>query len=156
MFVKFPQDGGCLCGATRYRILEDPIVAYACHCTDCQTASGSGFALCLNLALPTLEIQRGQPKVRKILLPDDREWTFRVCPDCETRLWSNKKDMPGIVNIRAGTLDDASWVEPAGHIWVESALPISMIPPDSLQYPRQPGDPSDMIRAWRYRFREVR
>ena len=151
--MDFPQDGGCLCGATRYRILEDPLIAYACHCTDCQTASGSSFALCLNVHLPTLEVKLGNPVERAFALPGGRKWSFRVCPECETRLWSERKKTPEFVNIRAGTLDDTSWVYPVGHIWVSSALPWSPITPDALQYQEQPDDPSEMIRAWRNRPR---
>jgi len=151
MPLTFPQPGGCLCGKTRYQLLADPLIAYACHCTDCQTASGSGFALCLTTELSSIEVSTGEPTRRTISFPDAREWSFAVCPHCETRLWSERRATPEIVNIRAGTLDDPSWVYPVAHIWVESALDWSPISEDSITFPGQPGDPSEMIRAWRER-----
>jgi hypothetical protein len=42
-----PRTGRCLCGATRYAISSPPLLIYACHCTDCQTASGASFTLTL-------------------------------------------------------------------------------------------------------------
>ena len=151
MALKFPQPGGCLCGATRYSILEDPLIAYACHCTDCQTASGSGFALCLTTRTAAIDIVRGSIERRTIPFPDGREWNFRVCGACETRLWSERRTTPEIVSVRAGTLDDASWVYPVAHIWIASALPWSPIPVESIRFPGQPADPMEMIRAWRER-----
>jgi hypothetical protein len=149
--VTFPQAGGCLCGATRYEIREDPLIAYACHCTDCQTASGSGFALCLTTPVATIDVGRGAVERRTISFEDGRVWNFLVCGECETRLWSERRTTPEIVSVRAGTLDDPSWVHPVAHIWVASALPWSPIPADALRYPGQPGDPMEMIRAWRER-----
>lgn len=43
--VGLPQRGGCLCGAVRYGLGAAPLLAYACHCHDRQTRSGSAFAL---------------------------------------------------------------------------------------------------------------
>lgn len=149
--VIFPQVGGCLCGATRYEIREDPLIAYACHCTDCQTASGSGFALCLTTPIASIDVVSGSLARRTISFEDGREWNFRVCGNCETRLWSERNGMPEIANIRAGTLDDTTWVYPVAHIWVESALDWSPIAADAILFPGQPGDPTEMIRAWRER-----
>jgi len=151
MAVTFPQAGGCLCGDVRYAVLEDPLFAYACHCTDCQTASGSNFALCLTTVFATIEISRGTPTRQTISFQDGREWNFAACGRCSTRLWSERKATPQIVSIRAGTLDDARWVYPVAHIWADSALAWSPIAEDAIVFAREPGDPTDMIRAWRGR-----
>jgi hypothetical protein len=41
--------GGCICGAVRYELLEKPLFIQACHCTQCQTATGSAFILTMIL-----------------------------------------------------------------------------------------------------------
>ena len=151
MPVPFPQPGGCLCGAVRYEIREDPLFAYACHCTDCQTASGSSFALCLNASLHTIDVVAGAPAERTVHFEDGREWRFAACGVCETRLWSLRRATPEVVGVRAGTLDDATWVHPVGHIWVDSALDWSPIESDAIVFPREPDEVAGMIRAWRRR-----
>jgi len=37
-------DGGCHCGYITYTAEIDPDKVGICHCTDCQTLSGSAFA----------------------------------------------------------------------------------------------------------------
>ena len=151
MSIVFPQPGGCLCGSIRYQILEDPLLVYACHCTDCQTASGSAFALCLTTPLSSIEVTEGEPSVRTIELKGPREWNFALCTRCATSLWSVNKNRPEVVSVNSGTLDDTSWVYPVAHIWVASALDWAPISDEALTYPGKPGDPREMIRMWRER-----
>ena len=40
-----PYHGGCLCGLIRYRVADEPLTLYVCHCTDCQRRTGSAFCL---------------------------------------------------------------------------------------------------------------
>lgn len=42
---RFPMEGGCSCGQTRYRLLRAPLVVHCCHCTACQRETGSAFAV---------------------------------------------------------------------------------------------------------------
>jgi hypothetical protein len=55
------------------------------------------------------------------------------CPDCGVRIWHGTEDSPEI-NIKAGTLDDTSWLVPAGHIWTRSMQPFFRPGPDELLY----------------------
>ena len=57
-----PMTGGCACGAIRYEITSFPLLLYSCHCTDCQTISGSAFALNMPVATQGFRIVTGQPK----------------------------------------------------------------------------------------------
>ena len=38
--MRFPQTGGCQCGAIRYEVNEVPQLVYTCHCTECQRLTG--------------------------------------------------------------------------------------------------------------------
>jgi hypothetical protein len=58
-----PLTGGCSCGAIRYEIASFPLLLYTCSCTDCQTSSGSAFALNLPVATKGFRIVRGEPKL---------------------------------------------------------------------------------------------
>jgi hypothetical protein len=38
-------EGGCACGAVRYWLASGPMFVHCCHCTSCQTETGSAFAI---------------------------------------------------------------------------------------------------------------
>jgi hypothetical protein len=126
-------EGGCLCGAVRYRIHADPLTLYACHCTDCQRQSGSAFGLSLALDLTT---------------DDGRNRRPRLCGACGTRLYNESK-VAEVVVVRGGTVDGAAKLRPIGHIWTTSAQPWVRIPEGALTYPEQPADMLELVRAWR-------
>jgi len=49
-------DGGCHCGQFSYRAEVDPDTVIICHCTDCQTLSGSASVRNLS-GMPQIETQ---------------------------------------------------------------------------------------------------
>jgi hypothetical protein len=57
-----PMTGACLCGAIRYEISGFPLLLYTCNCTDCQSQSGSAFAMNMPVAAKDFRILQGQPK----------------------------------------------------------------------------------------------
>ena len=59
---SLPMTGGCSCGAIGYEITRFPLLLYTCNCTDCQTASGSAFALNMPVATSGFRIVQGEPK----------------------------------------------------------------------------------------------
>ena len=148
--VDFPQYGGCLCGDVRYRLDEDPVTLYACHCTDCQRQSGSSFALTLVARSEAVAVVRGQPEERSVTLPDGRVKSASVCGRCDTRLLFPSR-VAGLRGIEPGTLDDTSWLRPAGHIWTRSAQPWVAIPDGALRFEEQPrdGEMLSLVRAWK-------
>lgn len=153
----FPQPGGCLCGALRYRLLEDPVTLYACHCTDCQRATGAGFGLSMIVRKGSLETVGGEPREHVAVLDGGRRKVSYHCPDCGTRVWSGSSS-PGLLVLRPGTLDDTSWLVPVGHIWTRSAQPWVRIPEDTIAVERQPdpGQWAELARAWKSGARGTR
>jgi hypothetical protein len=150
--IPAAYDGGCLCGALRYRVSGDPLTLYACHCTDCQRQSGSAFVLSMIVARDALELLQGEPRRYDIGLADGRRKRGRFCGDCGTRLWGEPVKFPRVAVVRPGTLDDTTWLDPIGHIWTRSAQPWVSIPEHTLNFEGQPG-PMDLIKAWRERAR---
>lgn len=151
----FPCHGGCACGAVRYRLLEEPLGLHVCHCTTCQRITGSAFVLSMPVHRRSVEVERGEPVLVHVAIPDDGADKYdRHCPECWSRLWSEPPKIPEIFVLRPGTLDDTSWLRPVGHIWTASAQPWVPIPEpseDMLVYPREPDDGA-LVRAWqRYR-----
>lgn len=148
-----PQPGGCVCGAIRYRLIADPVVLYACHCTDCQTATGTAFALTMIIERDAIEVTRGTPERHEFRLDAKREKRSSRCAACNTTLWTAPVAFPNLLNLQPGTLDDTSWLVPAGHIWTRSAQPWFAIPEGVLRYEGQEDDILPMVRAWKARAR---
>jgi len=149
--MSFPRPGGCECEAIRYQLTSDPITVYACHCTDCQTATGASFALSMYVDRDAVELLRGEPKLREFDLSDGRVRRAWVCAACGTALWGKNRKLPELLNLQPGTLDDTSWFRPVGHIWARSAQPWVTIPPEALRYEKQLDDPLALVRAWKSR-----
>jgi hypothetical protein len=144
----FPCEGGCACGAVRYRLFEDPLELHVCHCTDCQTITGSAFVMSMTTHRRSIEIVRGERTLVSFKNPGGIN---RRCAVCGCRIWSEPNTVPDIRTLRPGTLDDTSWLEPIAHIWTRSAQTWVEIPTDVLTYETQPDDHLDLVRAWKGR-----
>jgi hypothetical protein len=146
------RDGGCQCGALRFRIRGEPLSVCACHCTDCQRRSGSAFGITLFAARSQVELVRGEPARYDYAEADGRRWLGTYCPRCAVRLWSESPRVPEVLFLAAGTLDDRAGIEPVAHVWLRSARPWVRIPDHVLTFERQP-DMETLVRAWRERRR---
>ena len=118
-----PLTGGCSCGAIRYEIISFPLLLYTCNCTECQTASGSAFALNMPVATKDFQITQGQPKGWRRPSPSGADVTSWFCGDCGGRIYGERAGRPESTNLRAGTLDDTSWLAPVAHMFMRSAQP---------------------------------
>lgn len=134
------KTGRCLCGATAYRLTAEPLMIYACHCTDCQKRSGSAFGLSMWVPRGALEVTKGDAELHTSTTEDGRLRQVRTCAACGVRLWSEPQKLPDIAIVRAGTLDDTSWVHPVAHLWTRSAQPWFVFPPGVPRYETQPAD----------------
>src|SRR3954447_19523663 len=112
-----PMTGGCSCRAVRYEIRSFPLLLYTCNCTDCQTRSGSAFALNMPVAAGGFRIVQGEPKAWNSVSPKGVPVVSWFCGHCGARLYGERAGRAEIVNVRAGTLDDTSWLVPAAHFF---------------------------------------
>jgi hypothetical protein len=120
---RLPLAGGCSCGAIRYEITSFPLLLYVCNCTDCQTASGSAFALNMPVATTAFHIRQGEPRGWRRPSPSGADVTSWFCGECGGRIYGERKGRPESVNIRAGTLDDTGWLTPVAQMFMKSAQP---------------------------------
>lgn len=146
-----PYDGGCVCGAIRYRLTGEPLTLYACHCTDCQLHTGASFALSMIVGREALQLVHGQPRAYAVSVPEGRPRRGKFCGECATRLWGEPVRFPQVAVLRPGTLDHTTWLDPVAHIWVRSAQPWVPIPQGALTFATQPDDPMALIALWRER-----
>ena len=119
--MKLPQTGGCQCGKIRYAITEVPQLVYTCHCTDCQRITSSAFSLGVALPEVAFRLTAGEPRAIERVPDSGRLNTRCVCPDCAS--WVYTLPRGGVIRVRAGTLDDTSWLRPTRHIWTRSKQP---------------------------------
>jgi len=125
--VRLPLTGGCVCGRLRYALTGAPLLAYACHCHQCQKRSGSAFTL--SVVIRTADLQAsGEVEARRYSSPSGRELEHSFCPHCHVRVWVHAVAAPDYASLRGGSFDDASWIVPIAQAWVESAIPWAMIP----------------------------
>ena len=115
--------GGCLCGAIRYVCSEAPLSAYHCHCRDCQKASGSAFATCLLMKESAVRLTTGEPRQFEVETDSGNLLTRLFCGNCGSQLFSKIAHYPRLRVVKAGTLDDPSWLKPEMHIWTSSTQP---------------------------------
>ena len=125
--VILPQLGGCQCGTVRYSLGASPLLAYACHCHDCQTRSGAAFTLTLVIRTDDLTVS-GNVEILRRSTQSGRAVDHSFCPECRVPVFSRAPIAPEYMSLRAGTLDDASWVVPISQSFVESAIPWAVIP----------------------------
>jgi hypothetical protein len=149
--VAAPYTGRCLCGAVEYRLNEEPVMFYACHCTDCQKRSGSSFGLSMWVKRAALEVTRGDAMLQVLAGADGGPRHQRMCAKCGTRLWSEPARRPELAVLRPGTLDNAKEWVPAAHIWTRSAQPWVTIPEGVARYEKQPEEFAELARLWRER-----
>ncbi|MGM3390134.1 GFA family protein [Stutzerimonas stutzeri] len=129
--------GGCYCGAVRYKVAMDKLpLTYACHCLDCQTASSSAFGLHALLPEETLHINGALNSYR--YGNTGLASHHRLCAECHTRIYNTTNAAPGMVVLRAGTLDKSCVIEPSAHIWVTRKQPWLQLPIDIPHWPKSP------------------
>lgn len=130
--------GGCRCGTIRYNIALDALtLVYACHCRDCQTWSGSAFALHAMLPETLLSLD---PGAHRFHLDDVEQMPSEHlgCARCMTRIANRNSAVPGMIILRAGTLDRSDEIVPAVHIWTSSAQPWVMLPDKAPAFEKTP------------------
>ncbi len=131
--------GGCLCGSIRYKSEAEPALEVVCHCQTCRKNSGSAFSF--NIAVPQDSLVVEGDSLRTY---EDRSgasgqpFLRNFCEKCGSHVYSYGPAYGAIAFIKAGTLDDASWVNPQLHIWCSEKLPWSVIPEGATQAPRNP------------------
>lgn len=126
-------EGGCACGAVRYRMETSPLFVHCCHCHWCQRESGSSYALNALIEADRVTILQG--KAEMVLTPSNSGKGQKIwrCPACRIASWSNYSGFGDeIYFVRVGTLDEAHRLPPDIHIFTASKQPWVIIPEGHL------------------------
>ena len=141
--------GSCECKSIDYQYNGEPLTCYACHCTDCQTSSGSAFGLSMIVNEKDLEVTSGNVETSTLDVKGTKVEKHH-CSQCGTPLWFSAEEYPGIVAIKPGTFKDTLWFKPVAHLWVRSKQPWVILNKDTPQYQKQP-EISELIDLWKNR-----
>jgi len=126
-------DGGCGCGAVRYRLASAPMYVHCCHCTECQRQTGSAFAV--NALIEANRITVLQGEVCEVVLPTESGGGLATqqCGACGAILWMHYSGAGrGVAFLRVGTLDEPAAFPPDIHIFTRSKQPWMRLPDETL------------------------
>ena len=138
--MKLPVEGGCQCGAVRYQITDEPVVVYACHCTTCQTQSGSAFGMAARVRGEHFQLTQGELSSFERPGSIGHTFTNSFCGQCGTRIHHVSSRFPDLISLKPGTLDETGWVRPEFHVYTRSAQPWITIPKETAAFETMPAD----------------
>ena len=138
------HEGGCLCGAVRYRVSNAPVRTIICHCTFCQRRTGSAFGFMAYFKQDDVKVTGLLKSYEHRSDESNRLLRIEFCPNCGTTVSMNPEVFPDTRGIAGGTFDDPSWIKIQRHVWTRSAHPwvgvpsgVETFPKSSVQQPLQ-------------------
>lgn len=129
--------GGCLCGAVRYEIAAEPIMAGHCQCRDCQRHTGTGHASMI--AFPKAAIRMtGEPKFHACKADSGNTVRRGFCAECGSSIMGGTSGMPDMMMIAVGTLDDPGVFKPQMAVYASRGSAWDHLDPGLPRFPLMP------------------
>ena len=117
-------DGACHCGAIAFEADVNPDSVAICHCTDCQTMSGTAFRTLVPATAEAFRLVSGEPRAYVKIADSGNRREMAFCATCGTQLWAcDEVSDTGRISIRAGTVRQRRQLVPRRHLWYRSAQP---------------------------------
>ncbi len=121
-------EGGCACGAVRYRLTAAPMFVNCCHCRNCQRETGSAFVINAVIETARVDIRTGATAAIPTPTESGEPQIIHRCPACHVALWSHYGGRTAFSFVRAGTLDNAEALTPGAFIFTRSKLTWVVLP----------------------------
>jgi hypothetical protein len=116
--------GRCHCGNITFQAEVDPTRVVICHCTDCQTLTGTAFRTLVVTPRDDFRLTSGTPRLYVKVGDSGNQSAQAFCANCGTPLWSARPVAePAMYNLRVGTLDRRAELRPTKQYWYHSVLP---------------------------------
>jgi catechol 2,3-dioxygenase-like lactoylglutathione lyase family enzyme len=112
-------EGGCLCGAVRYRATGPARFATLCHCASCRRAAGAPAVAWVSFAADAFTVTRGEPARFRSSPPVVRGF----CGGCGSQLTYVHSAFPALVDVTTASLDEPARCAPLDHTWTSERLP---------------------------------
>jgi hypothetical protein len=116
-------DGRCHCGEIRYEAQIDADKVSVCHCTDCQTLTGTAFRVSVPAQAASVEFLQGSPKIYIKTAQSGNKRAQAFCANCGTPIYSAAAHEPQSYALRVGTMSQRAQLPAKRQIWCHSALP---------------------------------
>ncbi len=116
-------DGGCHCGLIRYEARIDPDAVAICHCTDCQTLSGTAFRVVVPAPAEGFRLTSGEPQTYVKTAESGNRRVQAFCPECGTPVYSTSPTDRKSYSLRVGTIRQRAELAPRVQNWMRSAQP---------------------------------
>jgi hypothetical protein len=114
-------EGGCHCGFIAYEGEADPDKTAICHCTDCQTLSGSAFRTVVPVQDKDFRMTGGTPSIYVKTAESGNQRQQAFCPTCGSPIYSAPPgDGPKAYFIRVGTIRQRAAFVPKAQVWARS------------------------------------
>jgi len=114
--------GHCHCGEIAYEAEVDPAQTSICHCTDCQTLTGTAYRVSVPAKAEDLRFLKGAPKIYVKTAESGRARAQAFCGTCGTPIYASDTHEPRMFNLRTGALAERDALKPSRQIWCRSAL----------------------------------
>jgi hypothetical protein len=115
-------DGRCHCGQITYAAEVDPKAMLICHCTDCQTLTGSAFRAVVTAPAAHFVLRTGAPKTYVKTAESGNKRRHAFCGNCGTPIYSCAVDNPQGYTLRIGAITQRAAFSPQRQIWRRSGL----------------------------------
>jgi len=129
--------GACLCGSVRYATDAEAAAVVVCHCVTCQKNTGSAFSLNIGVPTNTLRIEGTTlAQYEDHTGASGKPFYRSFCSRCGSPIGASGDAYPGLTFLKAGTLDDPSWVKPTAHLWCDEKQPWVAIEHGATELPK--------------------
>jgi hypothetical protein len=115
-------EGQCHCGQITFEAEIDPDTVGICHCTDCQTLTGSAYRVTAHAPAAQFVLRSGTPRIYIKTAESGNRRAHGFCGNCGTPLYATDVNEPRSYGIRVGTLKQRRDLSPRKQIWHRSAL----------------------------------
>ena len=138
-------DGSCHCGAITYEAEVDPDAVYLCHCTDCQSISGTAFRWAVAVPEADFKLLTGRPKAYVKTADSGTKNYQNFCPNCASPIYSMSAgaedtvagDGHRVFNLRLGTARQRAELPPKAESWCGSAQGWAAVAGPTERFDRQ-------------------
>lgn len=124
--------GGCLCGAVRYRATAAPVRGVICHCTMCRKHSGAPALAFVHFPIGAFTWVKGEPTRYRSSSYAERGF----CPVCGSTLTIHEEVLSDRMIVVVGSLDEPHRVRPDDHVWTQDQLSWFQIDDPLPRFPR--------------------